>query len=96
VVERIRFRDEWPGMSPRTRRLLERARSLGIACALRDDVSDSSAAAKKVRLDALRRIDPARGKVLRVEVPSGLRPGYIIRLPATDQPTIDGEAVEQD
>jgi hypothetical protein len=95
----MRTRYDWPGMSDRTRRQIEKLRSLQVAITIRDSPGDGSPATDKVRLDAIKRIAPKSVRVgLRHAAPvsGGLRAGYVIVLPASDPPAVDGVAIEPD
>ena len=58
MVRRIRYRGEPYSVDMVALRRLERLRNFAAAIEVRDNPGDGSAAAKKVRLDAIRRIDP--------------------------------------
>ena len=92
MVRKIRYRDESPTMDMRTLRRLERVRNLDIAIKIRDDPGDGSPAHDTNRLNACRRIDPkGYNRGLRQAAPAtgGIKPGWIIKLPAIEEP--DGQ-----
>jgi hypothetical protein len=96
MVGRQRYRWDWPGMSDRTHRLMEKLGNLQVAIDIRDGPGGSPAA-DTVRLKACKRIEPKpvrSGLRQAAPVVGGLVAGYIIRLPA-DPPVIDG-VVEPD
>jgi hypothetical protein len=97
MVGRMRTRNDWPGISDRTSRMLEKLRNLQVAIDIRDGPGGSPAA-DTVRLKACARLEPKSvraglRKAASVAAPAGLRPGYIIRLPADPPAT---EAPEPD
>jgi hypothetical protein len=99
MVGRQRYRGDWPGMTDKTHRQLEKLRNLQTAIDIRDNPGNGSPATDTTRLEAIRRIDPKGcNRGLRKVVPAtgGVKAGYVIRLPATDPPLIDGEAEPQD
>jgi hypothetical protein len=78
----------------------EGPRNLHTAIKIRDDEGDCSAATKRARLAAIDSIEgkSSTGTNISVSVNSqtNVSAGYIIRLPQTSPPVIDGEAIEQD
>jgi hypothetical protein len=88
MVGHMRTRNDWPGITERTRRQIEKLRNLNALIAIRDGPGGSPAA-DTARLQAARRLSP---KLVRVGLRKAaaaagkLRAGYVIMLPATDPP----------
>jgi hypothetical protein len=82
------------------RRNSERPRNLAVAVEIRDDKGDNSAATKRARLSAIDSIEGKSSSGTHVQVnvsqSANVTPGYVIKLPATSPPVIDGHAIEQE
>jgi hypothetical protein len=82
------------------RRNSERPRSLQTAIEIRDDEGDRSAATKTVRLKAIDSIEGKSSSGTNVQVNvnqhTNLTAGYVIRIPTTDPPVIDGDVLDPD
>jgi hypothetical protein len=83
-----------------SRRRAEEPKNLHVAVSIRDSEGDGSAAFQRARLAAVDSIRDKSSSGTRVEVnvnqQANISAGYVIRLPATDRPAIDGRVVEQE